>query len=385
MTDAAARFLRGLGRYLAQRDLYQPGHPAVQRADAEVYRRLGALAEEAGATAISLFSEEVVVGADPVPELSGWVWSRRLAEAGIQRLEVAPTPDREEWEAFADALAERVLGDPPETEEEAGRQWAHLQYGPLAVADRSSAGAEEADEEPSGWDAEAEMAEWIFDALRKRGRLPVLQVLTLVESAAAGVAVPGPERAEMPAVVSGEADEAIHGLRVAVLSLRLAASVGGSPPGSLAVGAAGLLHDVGRVLPGTEDEEASGTGTAGSGGSFHHGVAGCRFLLEADERFATAAVVGLEHHRWRDGSGGPDLGYDGAPCRATGLVQVADRWETHLARGDRESAARELAGEAGGRLDPELVDVFLREVVAADSAGTTTSGEPGEGEGPTEA
>lgn len=362
MSSSASRFLRGLARYLNQLKLYDREHDAVREAGEEAYRRLLALVDERGSAAFSFFPGEVVLGSSPLAELSGWAWSGRLAEADVRRIEVTATPDREEWEAFAEALAARVLGDDPASEEEAARRWSHLQYGPLAVADRRDEESEEVDPEEVDWAEEAEMADWILETVRNGGDLPVLQVLTLIESAALGLTHLAPGGMDFAGSAAGGDDDSMHALRVALLSHRLAAGAGGGPAASLRLGTAGFLHDVGRVVPKPRGE-VSGPGEVDP----HHTVVGCRFLLGAGEEFGTAAVVALEHHRWWGGGGEPDLHYESAPCRATRVVQVADRYDTLLARSDEQTAARELVEEAGTRLEPELVEIFRREVLADEA------------------
>jgi HD-GYP domain-containing protein (c-di-GMP phosphodiesterase class II) len=76
------------------------------------------------------------------------------------------------------------------------------------------------------------------------------------------------------------------------------------------------------------------------------------------------------HHEWLDGRGYPDArSGEEIPTEAR-ILAVVDFWvgvtsdRPHRKRMDAAEARRQLRAAAGTHLDLDLVDIFLREVVA---------------------
>ena len=351
----ASAFLQAVGQALSAAGLYDRGHSAREEAAARVHDRIVQLLEASGPVAFSLFPDEVVVRGEPLPAMSEWPWAGRLVEAGVQRLEFAPTPSRDEMDRFLVELLDRLAeSEEGENGEPRPLRLEHVQFGRLAVT-REGRSAER--EEASG-DAtlgkERELAERLFEEVADRDRVPLLETLTLVDSLAAVLAGVTPASDALASLEPGADHASLHGLRVALLSLRLAEEAGLPADRIRQIGSAGLLHDIGRREPdgGAARSEAEGE---------EHTRRGCRLLLESGPEAGVAAVVALEHHRRPDGGGFPSLHYGDAPCREARIVQVADRYDAVRHEPEAEEMLRE-AGEAG-ELDPKVVELLLSRVL----------------------
>src|SRR5256886_12110450 len=88
--------------------LYAAGHPARERAIDDACQELQGLQTGAPNALFPFLGDEIVFGNLPVRELKAWDWSRRLAQAGIQRLEFAARVSRDEFEGFLDEVLARL-------------------------------------------------------------------------------------------------------------------------------------------------------------------------------------------------------------------------------------------------------------------------------------
>ena len=112
-----ARFLTALSQALASTGLYGPAHPATIRAVDGAHQRLLLMQAAQPAAAFTFLRDEILCGPEVVEELHGWDWNRRLADAGVERLEFTGPVGAEEFARFIDQIAARLglrPGDPPE-------------------------------------------------------------------------------------------------------------------------------------------------------------------------------------------------------------------------------------------------------------------------------
>src|SRR5207237_5309734 len=78
----------------------------------------------------------------PVRELKAWDWSRRLAQAGIQRLEFADRVSRDEFEGFLDEVLARLTLSAIDTTEAHQLRHSSIRFGSVGV--KGDAGSAEA-------------------------------------------------------------------------------------------------------------------------------------------------------------------------------------------------------------------------------------------------
>src|SRR2546421_12364222 len=82
--------------------LYAAGHPARERAIDDAFRELQDLQAAAPNPLFPFLGDEIVFANLPVRELKAWDWPQRLAQAGIQRLELAEGGSRGGFEGLPD-------------------------------------------------------------------------------------------------------------------------------------------------------------------------------------------------------------------------------------------------------------------------------------------
>jgi len=103
-----ARFLTALSQALASTGLYGPAHPATIRAVDGAHQRLLLMQADHPAAAFTFLRDEILCGPEVVEELHGWDWNRRLADAGVERLEFTGPVGAEEFARFIDQIAARL-------------------------------------------------------------------------------------------------------------------------------------------------------------------------------------------------------------------------------------------------------------------------------------
>lgn len=372
----AAEFLRALGRYLSAARLYGPDHPTREGAAEEAHGHAARLLETEPHATFSFLPDRVVHRNSPLDEMESWPWSDRLSAAGVQRFEISRGLRRDELDAVLEALASRVsrrrdegvparegerdgeaAGEAPGPEE---RVWRNARFGTLGMETRDVSREEE-----FFMEEEAEAVEWIHRVASEEGRVPVQETLALVRSLS--VAMRGAHRIVVPFIRLKETDQytAAHCINVSILSMSLAESMDFPPVKARAIGAAGLLHDVGKMEVPPEILNKPGELTDEEWREMQrHPVHGARILLESGRGLDLPAAVAYEHHvGWQRG-GYPGLHYDRKPLPESRLIQVCDfydamrtrrRYREPLPPADVLRILRENEGEA---LDPQFVHPF---------------------------
>src|SRR2546422_9476261 len=298
MSGDPARFLNAFAQALAAMALYRDGHPARERALDVVYRQIQALQADSARPLFTFLGDEVVFGRLPLRELKSWDWGKRLAQAGIHRLEFEDKVGREDFEGFLEEVLARLTLSAlrPEARQ---RRGSRVRFGavglkgepglmpePLPTATISFSLGEEVD-----------TVRWLQREVQTKGAVPLAEAEAVVRSLA--VAMHGGRQVMLPLLQLKEFDQytTTHSLNVAVLSMALAEFLGLSTTDVRTFGIAGLLHDIGKIKipldvltkPGklTDEERALMN---------EHPVAGARMLLEAEEDLDLAVIVAYEHH-----------------------------------------------------------------------------------------
>jgi HD-GYP domain-containing protein (c-di-GMP phosphodiesterase class II) len=148
--------------------------------------------------------------------------------------------------------------------------------------------------------------------------------------------------------------EFLHGLAVALTTLRLARAlrIEGKALEDLAL--AGLAHDVGYL-------ETAEAGEAPAGRRTLHPIRGAACLAALEGIPDIAVLVAYEHHlRFDAAPNYPSLSVRRKPIAAARVVAVADTWETLRSQGETrpEEALAILRRRAGTFLDPALVELL---------------------------
>jgi putative nucleotidyltransferase with HDIG domain len=363
------RFLTALSHALSTMGLYGDGHPASSRAVEGAYRQLTDLQQRTPQLDFTFLPDEVMFGPDLLPELENWEWSTRLAQGGIERLEIAAPIGVDQFERFLSHLA-GMLGlrsDDRADLWQAGPST--IRFGRLRVdgADR------ERPVEPLtiatmdySLREEREAVGWLHGEVATGGRLPLIEAHGVVRSLA--LAMHGGQAMVLPLLQLKEFDQytTTHSINVAVLAMALGEFLGAGPADARAFGLAGLLHDLGKVRIPREILNKPGKLTADERAIVEaHPADGARMILEGEEPMDLAAAVAYEHHLCIDGRGYPLLHYPRAALFASRLVHVCDVYDALRTRRpyrDAWSSADALEyirGRSGSEFDPPLVDALL--------------------------
>lgn len=322
------RFLNTLAQSLSTMALYRDGHPARERVVDQSYLQLLELQRAHPRAQFSFLGDEVVFGSLVLRDLKSWDWSTRLANAGIQRLEVPEAVTREEWEQFLEEVLIRLHLITVDTAEVRQTRPQSIRFGSVGIKGEAQAAALEplpTAKLTYALTEEAEAVQWMHGEVAERASLPLAEAEAVVRSLS--VAMHGDSQMVIPLLQLKEFDQytTTHSMNVAVLTMALAEYLEMGPRDVRAFGVAGLLHDLGKVRipkeilnkPGklTDEERAVVQ---------RHPADGARIILEGEQRLDLAAAVAYEHHIMLNGGGYPCMHVHRDCHPASRLVHVCD-------------------------------------------------------------
>jgi putative nucleotidyltransferase with HDIG domain len=364
-----ARFLNSFAQALAAMTLYRDGHPARERAVDAAYGELHDLQTETPHPLFTFLGDEVVYGRLPLRDLKAWDWGRRLALAGIQRLEFEDQVTREDFEGFLEEVLARLTLSAIDSTEARQMRRSSIKFGAVGLRGNADVSADPLPTATISFSLgeEAETLRWLQHEVQAGGAVPVLEAEAVVRSLA--VAMHGGSQVMMPLLQLKDFDQytTTHSLNVAVLSMALAEFLGLGGSDVRAFGVAGLLHDIGKTRipldvltkPGklTDEERVLMN---------EHPAAGARILLDTAADLDLAAVVAYEHHILINGGGYPLLHYPRDCHHGSKLVHVCDVYDALRTRRPYREAwefqrvLTYLDERAGLEFDRELVGAFTR-------------------------
>jgi putative nucleotidyltransferase with HDIG domain len=371
MSDAS-EFLTAFARCISTHALYDDGHPALERVLAEAHDRLQRLQQTIPLPRFTFLGGEVLLDRRPVRELRAWEWSARLADVGIQRVELDGPVERGDFDAFVGEVYDRLSGEQVSTAEVRQGRPSRIRYGAVGLKGEGVGEAPltvETAIATLGYDLQDEVGavEWLHSELKEGRPLHLVEAEAVVRSLS--VAMHGDQQFVLPLLRLKEFDQytTTHALNVSVLAMSLADFIGLGPAEVRAFGISGLLHDLGKVTipdeilnkPGklTEDERLVMNA---------HTTEGARIILRSEEHLDLAAVVAYEHHIKLDGGGYPSLKYRRRCHHASDMVHVCDVFDalrTHRPYRDAWEQDRVLGyleEGAGTEFDSELVRAFVK-------------------------
>jgi response regulator RpfG family c-di-GMP phosphodiesterase len=163
-----------------------------------------------------------------------------------------------------------------------------------------------------------------------------------------------------------------HTNGVGDLAAEIGHAIGGRPEWCERLRLAARLHDIGKVAVNDRVLLKPGPLTVEEYDEIkQHTVLGRRLLSGVStELFALAAEAAWSHHEWWDGSGYPN-GLAGAAIPLSGrIVAIADVFDSLSTRRvykrewTRDEAVRFVVSGSGSQFDPDLVDAFVKVLVA---------------------
>lgn len=367
--SAPVEFLLSLTRTLATMGLYGESHPRRQGAVEHSFERLTTLLDENPRPQFSFLMDEVVYGKRVMREMQEWEWSRRLTDAGLQRLEIESGVTLEEYAAFLEEAADLLGGVASRSTSARPGLRTHIRYGAVGLQGEVRQPAEHKPVATATLsytlDEEAEAVRWIHQEMGDAGSLALLEAEAVVRSLS--VAMHGSSRVVIPLLRLKEFDQytTTHSINVGVLAMALAETLGFGARDVRSFGTAGLLHDIGKVRvprdilikPGKLSVEERAI-------LDRHPVDGARIILESDEQLGVASAVAYEHHIMIDGGGYPVMRYRRDCHFASRLVHVCDVFDAlctdrpYRAAWEIDRALAYIGERAGTEFDPAIARAF---------------------------
>jgi putative nucleotidyltransferase with HDIG domain len=366
------QFLVSFGQAVSTMALYNDGHPARERAVDRSYRILRDLQQFDPNPRFSFLGEETIYGETALRELGDWDWGTRLAQAGVQRMELASDVTREEYEEFLEEMMARITLSVIDSAESRPTRASGIKVGTLGIRGESREIQETIEAEVPvatisySLGDEAASILSMHKEVQERGKLPLAEAEAVVRSLS--MAMHGDSEMILPLLQLKEFDEytTTHSLNVSVLTMALAESLGLATEDVRTFGIAGLLHDLGKVNVPQDILNKPGKLTDQEREVMQrHPTDGAKLIIESGRRLDLAAAVAHEHHIMINGHGYPKRHYDRDCHKASKLVHVCDVFDALRTRRPYREAwesTRALAyieERAGTEFEPEAATAFV--------------------------
>ena len=367
------RFLVSFGQAVSTMALYDNGHPARERAVDRSYRCLRDLQQDDPLPRFSFLGEETIYQENALRELGDWEWASRLAQAGVQRMELDTNVTREEYEQFLEEMMARITLSVIDSAEARPARPSGIKVGTLGIRGDTrrlqDTFAEEVPVATISYALGEEAASIIsmHKEVQDRGKLPLAEAEAVVRSLS--MAMHGDQEMILPLLQLREFDEytTTHSLNVSVLTMALAESLGLAQQDVRTFGIAGLLHDLGKVKvpeeilnkPGKLTDEERAIMQA-------HPAAGAKLIIDSGRRLDLAAAVAHEHHIMINGHGYPACHYRRDCHKASKLVHVCDVYDALRTRRpyreawEADRVLTYIEERAGTEFEPDAAAAFVR-------------------------
>lgn len=398
-------FLHSFAQAIAAMSLYRDGHPARERAIESAYEKLVRLLETRPTLLFTFLGDEVVCGTEPLRALGAWDWAKRLANAGIQRIEVDAGVTRDELDEFLQEVSAR-LTQPGTSASARQMRSTRIRSGTVGLqggeagstTDTRDAPRPDSDTPPDeppqfaySLKEEADTLRWLHEQVQDTQQLHLAEAEAVVRSLT--VAMHGDREMLLPLLRLREFDEytTTHAMNVSVLAMALTEFLELPHRDVRTFGVAGLLHDIGKVKIPREILTKPGKLTDQERLIINsHTVEGARIIIQTQSQLDLAAVVAYEHHVMIDGGGYPTMRFRRDCHYASKIVHVCDVYDalrTKRPYRDAWEADRVLtyiAEKAGTEFDARIAEAFIRmmqkwegRIARVNEDGTVIDGERG--------
>jgi len=337
MSADAVKFLHSMAQAISTMALYRDGHPARERTVDQSFDLLQRLRQIDPAPVFSFLGGEVIYEGRGLQELKDWDWAGRLADAGVERLEMSMGVMREEYEEFLDMVLSRVAAAAVDTSQPVDTSLARperrssIRFGTIGV--RGIGTAQRVDQPVTatiGYNLqeEADAVRWMHQEVQDTAMLPLMEAEAVVRSLS--VAMHSDSQMIIPLLQLKEFDQytTTHSTNVAVLAMALAEYLELGAKDVRNYGVAGLLHDLGKVRVPKEILVKPGKLTEQERDVMRlHPEDGARIILQRESSLDLAATVAYEHHIVLNGTGYPHLHYPRNCHHASHLVHICDFYD----------------------------------------------------------
>ena len=367
------RFLVSFGQAVSTMALYKDGHPARERAVDRSYQCLRDLQQHDPHPRFSFLGEETIYQDTALRELGDWEWGTRLAQAGVQRIELESNVSRDQYEEFLEEMMARITLSFIDSAEARPNRATGIKVGALGIRGEnreiveSLAAAVPVATISYSLGEEAESIQSMHREVLEKGKLPLAEAEAVVRSLS--MAMHGDQQMILPLLQLREFDEytTTHSLNVSVLVMALAESLELSQQDVRTFGIAGLLHDLGKVSipqdilnkPGKLTDEERQV-------MQNHPVAGAKLIIESGRRLDLAAAVAHEHHIMINGHGYPTRHYHRDCHKASNLVHVCDVYDALRTRRpyrdswESERVLTYIEERSGTEFEPSAATAFVK-------------------------
>ena len=361
--------------------LYNDGHPARERAVDRSFRCLQDLQQHDSNPRFSFLGEETIYQDTSLRELGDWEWGTRLAQAGVQRIELDRNVTREQYEDFLEEMMARITLAFIDTSEARPARPTGIKIGALGIKGETKELQETLDAPVPvatisySLGEEAASIQSMHREVQERGKLPLAEAEAVVRSLS--MAMHGDQEMILPLLELKEFDQytTTHSLNVSVLVMALAESLGLAQQDIRTFGIAGLLHDLGKVhipqdilnKPGKLSDEERNV-------MQQHPVMGAKMIIESGRRLDLAAAVAHEHHIMINGHGYPTAHYRRDCHKASKLVHVCDVYDALRTRRpyrdawEGERVLTYIEERSGTEFEPEASTAFVKLMRKVDSS-----------------
>lgn len=362
------RFLTSFGQALSATGLYQSGHPARERSVDQAWEQLEGLQKLDPAPVFTFLEEEVLYRQQALRDFKAWDWARRLAKAGVQRVEFDREVSRDDLSEFLLEVHRKVSAGVDDSSEIRYLRKQTIRYGMVSVRGASADIAVEIAESasvPYTLDDEIETIGWIHAEVQETDTLPLAEANAVVRSLS--LAMHSQSRMLMPLLQLKSYDQytTTHATNVSVLAMALAEYIGLASKDVREFGVAGLLHDLGKVRVPKDILVKPGALTAQEVAVLRkHPVDGARLILAREQKLDLAATVAYEHHIMINGQGYPRFRYQRETHFASRLVHLCDVFDAlctarpYRAAWESEMALAYVEERAGTDFEPKLAEAF---------------------------
>jgi putative nucleotidyltransferase with HDIG domain len=363
--NEAVQFLTAFAQTIATMTLYADGHPARERGIDAAFQALRDLQDRMPNAAFTFLGDEILCGTTPLRELKQWDWAVRLSNAGIQRLELEPDVDRDDFEGFLEEVLARLTLAALSSAEARQMRRSRIKFGTIGVKGEDTDAETQIATVTYSLGAEVEAIRWLHDEVQQRNSLHLGEAEAVVRSLA--VAMHGDRQMLIPLLKLREFDQytTSHALNVSVLAMALAEFTGLGARDVRAFGVSGLLHDIGKTRVPLEVLTRPGKLDARERAlMMSHPVEGARIIIETEEHLDLAAVVAYEHHIMINGGGYPTLKFRRDCHYASKLVHVCDVYDAlrtnrpYRPAWPAEKVMQYIRQKAGTEFDAELAEAF---------------------------
>jgi putative nucleotidyltransferase with HDIG domain len=389
------RFLVSFGQAVSTMALYNDGHPARERAVDRSYRCLQDLQQHDPNPRFSFLGEETIYHETALRELGDWEWGTRLAQAGVQRIELDTNVTREQYEEFLEEMMARITLAFIDTSESRPNRPTGIKIGALGIRGETREIQQSLDAPAPVATISYSLSEEIASIqsmhrdVQERGKLPLAEAEAVVRSLS--MAMHGDQEMILPLLQLREFDEytTTHSLNVSVLVMALAESIGLAQQDIRTFGVAGLLHDLGKVhipqdilnKPGKLSDQERQV-------MQQHPVEGAKMIIESGRRLDLAAAVAHEHHIMINGHGYPTHHYRRDCHKASNLVHVCDVYDALRTKRpyrdawEAERVITYIEERSGTEFEPEAATAFVTLMRKLEGGIQRSSMPPANGSGP---